>query len=129
MRALALSRLGAMLSVMVTSWPASANTWAIPWPIRPAPTTAMRAFDMSASRVAAVGIEDVAGVEVRRLRREEVKRPRKIGRFAEPAFRHPRQEAGTYGLAALVVGEHPFRQRRAEDRRPQRIDRDASIAP
>jgi hypothetical protein len=29
---------------MVTSWPASANTWAMPWPIRPAPMTAMRAM-------------------------------------------------------------------------------------
>ena len=38
------SRLGLCESVMVTSWPASANTCAMPWPIRPAPMTAMRAF-------------------------------------------------------------------------------------
>src|SRR5215471_4380214 len=42
MRSLALASVSALLSVMATSWPASANTWAMPWPISPAPITAIR---------------------------------------------------------------------------------------
>src|SRR6476660_9540738 len=138
MRAFAVSRLAAMLSVIVTSWPATANTCAMPCPIRPAPITAMRALlmprtrchlplkgggrrakrggwgsmrahgsmippriafgdptlpfqgrvkrgcravvraRMSARRIAAVGVEDVAGVEVRCLGGEEEKRPGEV---------------------------------------------------
>ena len=80
-------------------------------------------------RVAAVGVEDVAGVEVRRLRREEQQRPGEIGRLAQAALRHAREEARAHGLAALVVGEHPFGERRAEDRRPERVHGDAGAAP
>jgi len=40
------AELAATASVMVTSWPASAKTCAMPWPMRPAPTTAMRALAM-----------------------------------------------------------------------------------
>src|SRR5262249_3027645 len=97
MRLLTVSRLTASASVMVTSWPASANTCAMPWPMRPAPMTAIRALAMPsaplARRVAAVGVEDVAGVEVRRLGGEEQQRPREVGGLAEPAFRHTRDEA------------------------------------
>src|SRR5579884_1239148 len=47
MRVFALSSEAFTESVMVTSWPASANTCAMPWPMRPAPMTAMRALAMS----------------------------------------------------------------------------------
>ena len=42
----------------------------------------------SARCVAAVGVEDVAGVEIRRLGGEEQQRPGEIGRLAQPALRH-----------------------------------------
>src|SRR5688572_31085739 len=50
---------------------------------------------------------------------------RSIGGFAQPPLRHAREEARAHGLAALVVGEHPFGQRRTEDRRPERVHGDA----
>ena len=54
------ARLGAVEAgldrvVMVTSWPASANTWAMPWPISPAPMTAMRGLLMCAASHACPG--------------------------------------------------------------------------
>src|SRR5215831_9835213 len=175
MRLLTVSRLGASASVMVTSWPASANTCAMPWPIRPAPMTAILALLMltqpcpgrgparsggplirdrsrlrvcngpgsavqhfvlrwardthSARRIAAIGVEDVTGVEVRRLRREEQERPRQIGRLAKPAFRHACDEALAHCRRALVVLVHPSREGRAEDRGRDRVDGDAGVAP
>src|SRR5882757_1730174 len=130
-RCFTVSRFGVCESVMVTSWPASANTCATPWPMRPEPMTAMRAFAAmkSACRIAAVGVEDVAGVEVRRLRGEEQQWAGEIRRLAKAAPRHAGQKPGARGLAALVVGKHPFGQRRAEDGWSQRIDGDAGATP
>src|SRR5688572_32632161 len=54
---------------------------------------------------------------------------RSIGGFAQPPLRHAREEARAHGRAALVVGEHPFGQRRTEDRRPERVHGDAGGAP
>src|SRR5580704_1384561 len=158
---------------MVTSWPASANTCAMPCPMRPAPMTAIFAsatsfirssfpgrgaarsgaplfrdrskfcecYDpgsaahrfaprcarekLSASRVAAVGVEDVAGVEVGCLRGEEQERAGEVFGLAEAALGHAGQEASANRFAALVIGKHPFGQRRAENRWPQCIDGDA----
>src|SRR5690348_7974741 len=130
MRALALSSEAFTASVMVTSWPARANTCAMPWPMRPAPTTAMRAFAIaSPRRVAAVGIEHVAGVEVRRFRREEQKRPRQVLRLAEPAFWYTGKETFAYRLRPFRVLIHPGGEWRAEDGRAERIHRDAGLTP
>src|ERR1700728_3204096 len=107
MRAVTVSRFFTTVSVIFTSWPASAKTCAMPWPIRPAPTTAMRAFAISASRIAAVGVEDVAGVKIRRLGGEEEQRPGKIGRLAEAAFWHPGNKALANCGRALVVLVNP----------------------
>ena len=46
----------------------------------------------SPGRVAAVGVENMTGIEIRRFGREEQQRPGKIGGLPEPAFGHPRQE-------------------------------------
>src|SRR5262245_66189740 len=87
----------------------------MPCPMRPAPTTAMRALAMALpGRVAAVGVEDMAGVEIRRLRRQEQERPRKIGRLAEAALGDARHEIFPHLLGIVVVLEHPLCQRRAE---------------
>src|SRR5271156_312015 len=133
MRAVTVSRFWVNESVMVTSWPATANTCAMPWPMRPAPTTAMRAFAGSAvilaRRVAAVGVEDVAGVEVGGFRGEEQERTGEIGRLAEPPLGHAGEKALTHRVGALVVLEHPLRQRRAEDCGAERVDGDAGLAP
>src|SRR5579871_56891 len=113
---------------MVTSWPASANTWAMPWPISPAPTTAMRGLLTLPRRVAAVGVEDVAGVEIRCARREKQQRAGEVGRLAEPSLGHAGEEALAHFAGALGVLVHPRGQRRTEDGRPQRVDGDAGLA-
>src|SRR5215471_15261837 len=118
MRDATVSRLLTTVSVIFTSWPASANTCAMPWPIRPAPMTAMRApatsRAISARRVAAVGVEDVAGVEIRRLGGEEQKRPGEVRRLAEAAPRHAGDEALAHGGGAFGILVHPGGERRAE---------------
>src|SRR5581483_10788895 len=115
---------------MLTSWPASANTCAMPWPISPAPITAIRALlIISARRIAAVRVEDVAGVEIRCARGEEEERSGEVGRFAEPALRHAGEERLTHVLGAIGVIEHPCGQRRAEDGRRDGVHRDAGVAP
>src|ERR1700728_5372484 len=105
----------------------------MPCPMSPAPMTAMRACDTSftivpARRIAAVGVEDMPGIEIGCLRREEQQRSGEVLRLAEPALRHAGEESGAHGLAALVVGEHPFGQRRAENGGAERVDRDAGHA-
>src|SRR5580658_8739810 len=123
------SRFWTTVSVMFTSWPASANTCAMPCPIKPAPTTAMRAFAISARRIAAVGVEDMAGVKIRRLGGEEEQWPGEIGRLAEAALWHAGDESFAHRGGALVVLIHPGGQRRAEHCRPDGIHRDAGVAP
>ena len=71
-----------------------AKTCAMPWPIRPPPRIAMRSGHSLSCRVAAVGVKDVTGVEVRRLGREEQQRPCEILWLAEPALWHAGEEAG-----------------------------------
>src|SRR6185312_7805872 len=96
--------------------PASANTCAMPWPMSPAPITAMRAFAIaSPRRVTAVGVKHVAGVEVRGFRGEEQKRSREVFGLAQPALRHAGEEAFAHGLRPFCVLVHPSRQRRTED--------------
>src|SRR6185437_6889372 len=129
MRALALSRLVLDWSMMATSCPANAKFCAMPWPISPAPITAMRAFAMSARRVAAIGVKDMAGIEIRRLRRQKQQGTCEIFRLAQAAFRHARQEALAHGLRFLGVLIHPGGERRAENGGPERIDGDAGLAP
>src|ERR1700691_664761 len=107
MRLVTVSRFFITLSVMATSWPASAKTCAMPCPISPAPITAMRAFTTSASRIAAVGVEDVAGIEVGGLRGEEQERAGEIGRLAEAPFGHARQKRLAHRRRALGVLVHP----------------------
>src|SRR5229473_1165587 len=82
----------------------------------------------SPRRISAVGVEDVPGVEVRRPRGEEQERAGEVRRLAEPAFGHAGEEALADVAGAFGVLVHPCGQRRAEDRRPQRIDRDAGFA-
>src|SRR5208282_6804868 len=82
-----------------------------------------------ARRVAAVGVKDVAGVEVRSLGRQEQQRPCEIGWLAETTLWHAREEARARRLRSLVVPEHPGRQRRAENGRRDRIDRDSGSPP
>src|SRR3989442_15207567 len=72
-------------------------------------------------RVAAVGVEDMAGVEVGRLRGEEQKRSGKGGRLAQPALRHAAHEILAHLLGIVVVLEHPLGERRAEHGRTERI--------
>src|SRR4029077_2860083 len=124
MRDATVSRFFTTVSVIFTSWPASAKTCAIPWPIRPAPTTAMRAFAMLASRIAAVGVEDVAGVKIRRLGGEEEQRPGEIGRLAEAALRHAGNKTLAHRGGVFVVFVHPGGQRRAENGRADGVHGD-----
>src|ERR1700691_35850 len=107
MRLVTVSRFFITVSVMVTSWPASANTCAMPCPISPAPTTAMRAFAISlARRVAAVGVKDVAGVKIRRFRGQEEQRAGEVGRLAEAALGHAGDEALAHRGGVVVVLVH-----------------------
>src|SRR5262245_27065634 len=101
MRDFALSSIALTVSKIVTSWPASANTCAMPWPIKPAPMTAILGLAMSARRIAAVGVEDVAGVEVGGFRGQEQQRPCEVRGLAQAAFRHAGEEARAHCLAAL----------------------------
>src|SRR5262245_26899039 len=75
--------------------------------------------------IAAVGIENVAGIEIRSFRRQEQQWPGEIFRLAQPAFRHAGEEARARGLAAFVVGEHPGRERRTKHGWANRIYGDA----
>src|SRR5690348_7415474 len=135
MRPIAVSRFCTTVSVMVTAWPASANTCAMPWPISPAPMTAILALFGSiiwnelARRVAAVSIQNVAGVKIRSLGGEEEQRSGQILRFAEPALRHAGQKAFAHIGRALGVLVHPGSERRAKHRGPDGIDGDAGVAP
>lgn len=72
-------------SVMSTSWPAAAKTWAMPCPMRPAPMTLILAFAISrlSRRVAAIRVEYVAGLEIGSARGEEEKGVGEILRLAE----------------------------------------------
>ena len=89
-------------------WPATAKTCAMPWPMRPAPTIAMLALPAIASsrRIAAVGVEDVAGVEVRRPRGEEEQRAGEVLRLAEAALRHAGEEALADRLGAVSLSSN-----------------------
>src|SRR5260221_7172809 len=103
----------------------------MPWPMRPAPTIPIRALSAMAlpRGVAAVGVKDVSGVEIRGFRSKEEERTSKIFRLAEAALGHPGEETGADGIGALVILEHPCSQRRAEDRRGNGVDGDAARAP
>src|SRR5215472_16961425 len=103
----------------------------MPWPISPAPTTAIRGFAItkSARRVPAVRIEDMAGVEIRRLGGEEEKRAGEIGRLSKPALGNARDESLAHGGRALVVFVHPGGERGPEHGRRNGIDGYSRIAP
>src|SRR5579883_2915986 len=112
----------------------------MPWPIKPAPITAIRAransavmaapsARSSACRIAAIGVKNMAGVKIRSLGGEEQQRPRQVRRLAKTAFRHAGKKAFAHRGGALVVLVHPGRQRRTENRRPNGIDGDAGVAP
>src|SRR4051812_38466746 len=105
----------------------------MPWPIRPAPITAMRALAefaaMSACRVAAIRVEDVAGVEVRGPGGEEQERAGEVGWLAQAALRHAGDEALAHRGGALGVLVHPGGERQAENGRRDGVDRDAGVAP
>src|ERR1700691_6090194 len=65
----------------------------------------------STCRVAAVGIENMSGVEVRGLGREEQQRTSEIFRFPESTQRYAGEYPLAYGVGLLVVLEHPRSQR------------------
>ena len=105
------SRLALNVSVMVTSWPASANTCAMPCPIRPAPTTAMRAFGH-------LLIPPCSRHRRRGCGRYRSPTPSRRGTTAGPARSEgsPSRPLGTRArkplrtvVRALVVLEHPLR--------------------
>src|SRR6202167_6872790 len=70
----------------------------------------------------------MAGVEVGRFGREEEEGAGEIFRLTEPSLRHAGEETRAHGPAALVVGEHPFGEWRAENRRAKCGDGDAVAA-
>src|SRR3979490_2982290 len=111
MRSLTVSRLAENDEWSATSSPPSAKTCASPCPIRPAPMTVMRALAMSARRIAAVGIEDVTGIEVGGTRGEEQERPRQIRRLAEPPLGDARQKALADIARPIGLLIHPARER------------------
>src|SRR5690606_20960198 len=77
---------------------------------------------------AAVRVEDVTSVEIRRAGSEKEQRACEIFRLAETADRHAREKSLANLFGALSVLEHPLRERRTKDGRTERIDRDAGCA-
>src|SRR5665647_3301348 len=80
-------------------------------------------------RVAAVGVKDVAGVEIRRLGGKEQQRSGEILGLAQAALGHAGEETLAHGLRPLGVLIHPGGERRPKHGRPQRVDGDAGVAP
>src|SRR5260370_38996210 len=71
----------------------------------------------------------MAGLEVRRLGREEQQWPGEVGRLAEPALGNTGEEPFANVPRAIAILEHPLRQRRAKHGWAERIDGDAAVAP
>lgn len=65
----------------------------------------------STRRVAAVGIENMSGVEVRGFGREEQQRTGEIFGFPESTQRYAGQYPLAHGVGLLIVFEHPRSQR------------------
>src|SRR5262245_13291762 len=89
-----------------TPCPCVANTWATPWPIKPAPTTAMRAcagIDL-AGGVAAVDVDDLPRAEIRGGRAEIEQDADEVVGLAEPAKRDASKHPVTRALSLRVVG-------------------------
>ena len=80
---------------------------AVPHEAGPDHRNARHVGHRSTRRVAAVGVEDMPGVEVGSTRGEEEQRTREVGGLAEPAFRHARQKALAYLACAVGVLVHP----------------------
>src|SRR5262249_18332518 len=79
--------------------------------------------------VAAIGIKDVAKVEIRRSGRQKQEWPREIFGLAEAALWHACEKALAHVLCALSVLIHPRRERRTEYGWPQSVYGDAGFAP
>src|SRR6202044_3270451 len=100
-----------------------------PYSCLPSRRSTPRKARASASGVAAVGVEDVPGVEIRCLGGKEEQRPGEIGRLTEPALGHAGEKPLAHRVSAFGVLEHPLRQWRAENRGTERVHGDASLAP
>src|SRR5262249_55579630 len=77
----------------------------------------------------AIGVENMPGVEVRRLRCEKQQRAREVGRLAEPTFRNAREEALAHFPRTISILKHPLCERRTKYGRSQRVDGDTGVAP
>ena len=129
MRVGTVSRRAVSVFVIVTSWAVSASTWAMPWPMRPVPMTAMRAFvDLPSSAAASRRRRKArAGVKIGCLRSEEQERTGEVRWLAETP-RHAREEARAHRLAAFDCRRTSTGSAANEIRRAERIDGDAGLA-